>query len=69
MQPSIAYKFYPAAARIANHGPNQKMDTYFDPTHTGGDTLPAGRVFRWKEVALSFTSDTRKLFNYMVTTR
>jgi hypothetical protein len=41
----------------------------FDPTNTGGDTLAAGSEFWWKEIALSHTSDTRKLFNYMLTTR
>ena len=109
MQPSISYKFYPAAKRIANHGPELAMDTYFDtdfsvtdleielsyaivwlnrstlsvdledgylkllepfdPTNTGGNTLPAGSEFRWKELSLSYTSDTRRLFNYMFTAR
>lgn len=41
----------------------------FDPTNTGGDTLAAGSEFWWKEIELSYTSDTRKLFNYMLTSR
>jgi hypothetical protein len=41
----------------------------FDPTHTGGDTLARGSEFRWNELALSYTSDTRKLFNFMFDTR
>jgi len=41
----------------------------FDPTNTGGNTLPAGSEFRWKELSLSYTSDTRRLFNYMFTAR
>ena len=41
----------------------------FDPTNSGGDTLAAGSEFWWKEIELSYTSDTRKLFNFMFTTR
>jgi hypothetical protein len=49
--------------------PDELYNLVANPAYPDGDTLPAGRVFRWKEVALSFNSDTRKLFNYMVTTR
>ncbi|MCK4853194.1 MAG: hypothetical protein KAT31_03005, partial [Bacteroidales bacterium] len=46
-----------------------KLSEPFDPTNTGGDTLATGSEFWWKEIELSYTSDTRKLFNYMLTTR
>jgi len=41
----------------------------FDPTHSGGDTLAAGSEFWWKEVELSYASDARKLFNFLLTSR
>jgi hypothetical protein len=41
----------------------------FEPSHTGGDSLAAGSEFRWQELALQYTSDNRKLFNYMVSSR
>ncbi|UCG27934.1 MAG: carbohydrate binding family 9 domain-containing protein [Bacteroidales bacterium] len=41
----------------------------FDPTHTGGDTLAAGTKYRSKEIALSYTSAPRNLFNFSVSTR
>lgn len=46
-----------------------KLQESFDPTHTGGDSLDAGSEFRWEEIAASYTSDIRKLFNYELSTR
>jgi len=46
-----------------------KLQTPFDPTNTGSDSLAAGSEFRWKEIAASYTSDIRKLFNYELSTR
>jgi hypothetical protein len=46
-----------------------KLQEPFDPTHTGGDSLIAGSEFTCKEIALTYSSDIRKSFNYMVTTR
>jgi hypothetical protein len=41
----------------------------FDPTNTGSIPLPANGRFNWKEIGLSFTSDLRKQFNWLVTSR
>jgi hypothetical protein len=41
----------------------------FDPTNTGGDSLAQGNEFRWKEAAATFCSDTRKSFNFLITSR
>ncbi len=41
----------------------------FDPTHTGGVPLPANAKFNWKEVGISFTSDIRKPFNWLISSR
>ena len=41
-----------------------RLQEPFDPTHTGGDSLAAGSTFDWKEMEISYNSDTRKLFNY-----
>jgi len=41
----------------------------FDPTNTGGLQLPAGSEYDWNEIGASFTSDNRKLFNYVLTAR
>ena len=41
----------------------------FDPTNTGGDSLASGTSYHWNEAALSYTSDTRKLFNFLISTR
>jgi hypothetical protein len=46
-----------------------KLQAPFDPTNTGGDSLAAGSEFRWKEIAASYISDIRKLFNYKLSTR
>lgn len=36
----------------------------FDPSNTDGAELPAGVVYNWGNVSMSFSSDARKLFNY-----
>ena len=41
----------------------------FDPTNTGGDSLAAGTSYNWNELALIYSSDSRKLFNYTVSSR
>jgi hypothetical protein len=46
-----------------------KLHAPFDPTNTGGDSLAQGSEFRWKEAAATFCSDTRKSFNFLITTR
>lgn len=46
-----------------------KLHEPYDPSHTGGDSLASGSEFTWKEIALIYSSDIRKPFNYMVTTR
>lgn len=38
----------------------------FDPTNSGGDSLAAGSRHNWTDAGLIFSSDTRKLFNYVV---
>lgn len=50
-------------------------DTYlrllapYDPTNTGGDSLAAGDEFDWREAGVTFGSDTRKLFNFVLSGR
>jgi hypothetical protein len=46
-----------------------KLQTPFDPTNTGGVPLPANDEFNWKEMGISFTSDIRKPFNWLVSSR
>jgi len=41
----------------------------FDPTHTGGEMLPAGSEYQWTEVAINYLSNQKQLFTYMVTGR
>jgi len=41
----------------------------FDPTNSGGVPLPEGSKYNWKETGLSFTSDIRKPFNLLVSSR
>lgn len=43
-----------------------KLSSAFDPTNTGGEKLQAGEQFHWKSVRAGFTSDARKLFNYVM---
>lgn len=46
-----------------------KLQAPFDPTNSGGDTLATGSEFNWTEVALTYDSDNRKLFNYQISGR
>jgi hypothetical protein len=46
-----------------------KLLAPFDPTNTGGNKLASGTEYSWNEVAASFTSDTRQLFNFLVSSR
>ncbi len=46
-----------------------KLQAPFDPTNTGGLQLAAGEDFDWNEVGATFTSDNRKMFNVVLTTR
>ncbi len=46
-----------------------KLLAPFDPTNTGGIKLPTGTDYSWNEAAASFTSDTRQLFNFLVSSR
>ena len=41
----------------------------FDPTNTGGVMIPAGEVFNWTELALTYQSNQRQLFTYMISGR
>ena len=43
-----------------------KLSRAFDPTNTGGEKLASGEQFNWKSVRAGFTSDARKLFNYIL---
>lgn len=45
-----------------------KLQDPFDPTNSGGVTLPAGSDYDWQTMRLSFTSDARKRFNYDIST-
>jgi hypothetical protein len=46
-----------------------KLQTPFDPTNTGGITLPSGEKFNWKEIGITYISDIRKLFNFLISSR
>jgi hypothetical protein len=46
-----------------------KLQTPFDPTNTSGVPLSANDKFNWKEMGISFTSDIRKPFNWLVSSR
>ncbi len=46
-----------------------KLQFPFDPTNTGGVPLLADNEFNWQEVGVSFTSDIRKQFNYLINSR
>jgi hypothetical protein len=41
----------------------------FDPTNDKGVPLDANMKFNWKEMGISFTSDIRKPFNYLISSR
>src|SRR5450759_1638781 len=46
-----------------------KLQTPFDPTNTGGDSLAVNEEFNWNEIGASFTSDIRKPFNFLISSR
>ena len=46
-----------------------KLQEPFDPTNTGGDSLAIGSEYYWEEIALTYNSDIRKSFNYVVSAR
>jgi len=46
-----------------------KLQAPFDPTNTGGLQLPAGEEYHWNEIGATFTSDTRRLFNFTMLSR
>jgi hypothetical protein len=46
-----------------------KLLAPFDPTHTGGTPFAANAQFNWKEAGISFTSDIRKPFNFLISSR
>lgn len=41
----------------------------FDPTNTGGVPLPSGVDYHWNDGGLTFSSDVRKPFNYILASR
>jgi hypothetical protein len=43
-----------------------KLSRAFDPTNTGGVKLATGEQFHWNSARAAFTSDARKLFNYVL---
>ncbi len=46
-----------------------KLQSPFDPTNTGSLPLAANDKFNWNEMGVSFTSDIRKSFNWIFSTR
>jgi hypothetical protein len=46
-----------------------KLLAPFDPTNTGGLQLAEGDDFHWKEVGATYTSDNRKMLNFVLTAR
>jgi hypothetical protein len=46
-----------------------KLLAPFDPTNTGGDSLAAGREFRWQEWSAEYSSNARTLFTYALGAR
>ena len=41
-----------------------KLNRSFDPTNTGGVQLDTGSDHTWENASVTFSSDTRRLFNY-----
>jgi hypothetical protein len=41
----------------------------FDPTNSGGTKLAKGQSFHWREAGISFASDLRKPFNFVLSSR
>ncbi len=46
-----------------------KLLAPFDPTNTGSTPLAANDKFNWNEMGISFTSDIRKSFNWLLSSR
>lgn len=46
-----------------------KLLAPFDPTNTGSTPFLADQKFNWKEMGVSFTSDIRKPFNFLISSR
>jgi Domain of unknown function (DUF5916)/Carbohydrate family 9 binding domain-like len=46
-----------------------KLQAPFDPTNTGSLPLEANERFNWNEMGISFTSDIRKSFNWLLSSR
>jgi hypothetical protein len=46
-----------------------RLQAPYDPTNTGGAVLATGQKFNWNEVGATFGSDTRKLFNVLMSAR
>jgi len=44
------------------------LDRDYDPTNTGGEKLKAGEGYNWVSGGVGFTSDSRKLFTYSLST-
>ena len=43
-----------------------KLSSSFDPTNTGGIKLTAGSEYNWQSAGVNFSSDFRKLFNFIL---
>ncbi len=46
-----------------------KLLAPFDPTNTGATPFATNEKFSWKEMGISFTSDIRKTFNFLISSR
>lgn len=46
-----------------------KLQVPYDPTNSGGIPLAANEKFRWSELGSTFTSDIRKPFNFLISSR
>jgi hypothetical protein len=46
-----------------------KLLAPFDPTNSGGTPFSANQEFNWKDMGISFTSDIRKTFNFLLSSR
>jgi hypothetical protein len=46
-----------------------KLLAPFDPTNTHGTPLQANTKYNWREAGISYTSDIRKTFNWLVSSR
>ena len=48
---------------------NIRLQAPFDPTNTGGIQLDINEKFHWNEIGAAFSSDSRKLFNVLLSSR